>query len=106
MSQCTCTTDKEMTCIVHPTDKALRQRIAELEALADPLTKALYEEMYKRHTEISIENHALEAELERLRETAKILTDGGWYNIGSSHIGSKYWDAFVQLRALLEKGNE
>ena len=98
MSQCTCTTDKEMTCIVHPTDKALRQRIAELEA-----EKSHAWETCQKAVERGMK---LEAELERLRETAKILTDGGWYNIGSSHIGSKYWDAFVQLRALLEKGNE
>ena len=31
MSQCTCTTDKEMTCIVHPTTRGLKEYIAELE---------------------------------------------------------------------------
>ena len=30
MSQCTCTKDKEMTCIVHPTERSLKERIAEL----------------------------------------------------------------------------
>ena len=31
MSQCTCTTDKEMTCIVHPTTRSLKERIQQLE---------------------------------------------------------------------------
>ena len=31
-SQCTCTTDKEATCIVHPTTRSLKEHIAELEA--------------------------------------------------------------------------
>ena len=30
MSQCTCTKDKEMNCIVHPTERSLKERIAEL----------------------------------------------------------------------------
>ena len=29
--QCTCTKDAEITCIVHPTERALKQRIDELE---------------------------------------------------------------------------
>lgn len=32
MSQCTCTTDKEATCIVHPTDRAMKDYIAKPEA--------------------------------------------------------------------------
>ena len=32
MSQCTCTTDKEATCIVHPTTRSLKDYIAKLEA--------------------------------------------------------------------------
>jgi hypothetical protein len=31
MSQCTCTTDKEATCIVHPTTRSLKEYIAQLE---------------------------------------------------------------------------
>ena len=31
MSQCTCTTDKEATCIVHPTTRSLKDYIAKLE---------------------------------------------------------------------------
>lgn len=45
--QCTCITDKEMTCIVHPTVRDLKERIAtqqarieELENLLDPETLA------------------------------------------------------------------
>ena len=30
-NQCTCTIDKEATCIVHPTTRSLKERIAELE---------------------------------------------------------------------------
>lgn len=33
MSQCTCTTDKEATCIVHPTIRSLKERIADCEAI-------------------------------------------------------------------------
>ena len=29
MSQCTCATDKEATCIVHPTDRAMKELIAD-----------------------------------------------------------------------------
>jgi len=29
-NQCTCTTDKEATCIVHPTTRSLKERIAQL----------------------------------------------------------------------------
>lgn len=32
MSQCTCSKDKEATCIVHPTTRGLKEYIAELEA--------------------------------------------------------------------------
>jgi hypothetical protein len=35
MSQCTCTTDKEATCIVHPTTRSLKEYIAHLEAIRD-----------------------------------------------------------------------
>ena len=35
MSQCTCTKDSQITCIVHPTEMALKARIAELEAVAE-----------------------------------------------------------------------
>ena len=31
MSQCTCTTDKEATCIVHPTTRSLKDYITKLE---------------------------------------------------------------------------
>ena len=34
-SQCTCTTDKEATCIVHPTTRSLKERIEELEGELD-----------------------------------------------------------------------
>ena len=32
MSQCTCTKDAQMTCIVHPTESSLKARIAELKS--------------------------------------------------------------------------
>lgn len=31
-NQCTCTIDKEATCIVHPTTRSLKERIQQLEA--------------------------------------------------------------------------
>jgi len=43
--QCTCTTDKEATCIVHPTTRSLKARIAELEAELDALREAVGEPM-------------------------------------------------------------
>ena len=45
--------------------KELEKRIAELEALADPLTKALYDEMSKRHTEVCEENASLTERIRR-----------------------------------------
>jgi len=36
-SQCTCSKDKEITCIVHPTTRALKERIAELEGLINEM---------------------------------------------------------------------
>jgi hypothetical protein len=41
MSNCTCTTDKEITCIVHPTEKSLRERIAKLEEAAQKVVNCL-----------------------------------------------------------------
>lgn len=38
-NQCTCTTDKEATCIVHPTTRSLKARIAELQAERKALMK-------------------------------------------------------------------
>ena len=35
MNQCTCSTDKEATCIVHPTTRSLKEYIAYLEAIRD-----------------------------------------------------------------------
>ena len=40
-SQCTCTTDKEATCIVHPTTRSLKEHIAELEAEVERLRELL-----------------------------------------------------------------
>lgn len=37
---CTCTVDKEMTCIVHPTPRSMKERIAELEAENQRLKQA------------------------------------------------------------------
>ena len=37
MSQCTCATDPQITCIVHPTTKALQARIEELEKVLQEL---------------------------------------------------------------------
>jgi hypothetical protein len=108
MSQCTCATDKEMTCIVHPTTSSLKERIAELEVLADPLTKELYEEMYKRHTETFIENHALLVELERLREAADKYSDGGHHEVcpvnGNYHARCTCGLAELEIALLQEQG--
>jgi hypothetical protein len=41
MSQCTCATDKQITCIVHPTEPSLKARIAELRAENQRLRDAL-----------------------------------------------------------------
>ena len=38
VNMCTCTKDKEITCIVHPTKRSLKERIAELEAENQRLT--------------------------------------------------------------------
>ena len=37
MELCTCIADKEMTCIVHPTERALKERIADQQQTIDQL---------------------------------------------------------------------
>jgi len=83
MSQCTCITDKEITCIVHPTEQSLKRRIAELEednkkAHAMIHWKTLEVEKWKRQDSVLI--HAgcrwtekeLKAENQRLREALRL----------------------------------
>lgn len=43
MELCTCLTDKEMTCIVHPTERALKERIAEQQQTIDLLQERIEE---------------------------------------------------------------
>ena len=49
MSRCTCSKDKQITCIVHPTEVSLKQRIAELEAENQRLRDAIqtHKDAYK-----------------------------------------------------------
>lgn len=46
----------------------LEQELADLKRLADPLTRALYNEMSKRHAEVIKENASLENQLRVLQE--------------------------------------
>ena len=57
-SQCTCTTDKEATCIVHPTTRSLKEHIAELEAEVERL-RELVTDLWVLDTDSLVE--ALEA---------------------------------------------
>ena len=49
------------------------KRIEELEALADPLTKALYDEMSKRHTEMTLEVKDQQATINELQAKVEEL---------------------------------
>ena len=74
--QCSCTKDKEVTCIVHPTPRSMKERIAELEA---ELTKArdnvvgtrrIFHQYLRKTKEVRLLCLELEAENRRLREAA------------------------------------
>jgi len=54
MSQCTCTTDKEATCIVHPTTRSLKEYIAKLVAIRDAADRVLVNtnKMFSEHREL------------------------------------------------------
>ena len=54
MSQCTCTTDKEATCIVHPTTRSLKEYIAKLIAIRDAADRVLVNtsKMFSEHREL------------------------------------------------------
>jgi len=55
MSQCTCTTDKEMTCIVHPTTRSLKEYITKLVEIRDAADRVLVntDKMFSEHRELA-----------------------------------------------------
>ena len=57
MSQCTCTKDAQMTCIVHPTESSLKARIAELEAVLKATVPKLNRMMRMPNTEWVADEH-------------------------------------------------
>lgn len=61
MSQCTCTTDKEMTCIVHPTQRALKEYIARQAEATRELANDTH--AYRRITELECDNALLRREV-------------------------------------------
>ena len=79
--QCTCTTDKEATCIVHPTTRSLKERIADCEAIMaaqrfriDALQKELSDswrpiETAPRDTRILLQGAHGEQEAPRIKTT-------------------------------------
>lgn len=52
--QCTCVTDKEMICIVHPTTRSLKEYIAKLVAIADAAEIVLIntDKLFSEHREL------------------------------------------------------
>jgi len=54
MSQCTCITDKQMTCIVHPTTRSLKEYIAKLVAIREAAGHVLVntDKMFSEHREL------------------------------------------------------
>ena len=72
--QCSCANDCEVTCIVHPTPRSMKERIAELEA---ELTKArdnvvgtrrIFHQYLRKTKEVRLLCLELEVENRRLRE--------------------------------------
>jgi len=55
MSQCTCTTDKEMTCIVHPTTRSLKEYIAKLVEIRSAADRVIVNtnKMFSEHRELA-----------------------------------------------------
>ena len=53
-NQCTCITDKEMTCIVHPTTRSLKEYIARLVEIRNVAEQVLIntEQMFSEHREL------------------------------------------------------
>lgn len=69
MDMCTCTKDKEITCIVHPTTRSLKERIAELEAALDKKNRTL-----AYLADVTDENQRLREEVEGLRDELNCLS--------------------------------
>lgn len=77
MSRCTCSTDKEVTCIVHPTDRSLKDRIQKLENRV---------EKWKRYwDEADRRGDSLEAQLAAEREKPSLTRVSG---VGQIRAGS------------------
>ena len=84
MTQCTCTTDKEVTCIVHPTTRSLKERIAELQAGNERLRMNL--DAYKQAEELWCrQDERREAENKRLREALETISRLEPYD-GNRHV--------------------
>ena len=81
MSQCTCTKDAQMTCIVHPTESSLKARIAELEEQLDKADTIILEELTKVQADnrrLRDANERLVSEIENsIRAVTKALLGGG-----------------------------
>ena len=67
MSQCTCTNDKEATCIVHPTTRSLKDYIAKLEAENKELQHSL-DSMVASTWELLEDRNFLKQDCDRLRK--------------------------------------
>ena len=96
MSQCTCTTDREMTCIVHPTTRSLKDHIAELEAEVRDKVEGMLErgaEMRELRKQLAELVEAVQTMRERVRQR----------NGGLIVVGAEEYDA---LAALLQKSSE
>ena len=86
MSQCTCTTDKEATCIVHPTTRSLKARIAMLEG-----TIGLER----------IDAHKLEQQLAELREAGNKIISAIRTGLSQDEL-----EAMEEFETLLKQGGE
>ena len=61
MSQCTCLEDKEMTCIVHPTQRELKEYIARQAKVMRDVANDTH--AYRRITELECDNALLRREI-------------------------------------------
>jgi cell division septum initiation protein DivIVA len=79
MSQCTCITDKEITCIVHPTTHSLKERIAELEQQLAELREAVDEVLNASVSSLEYRSNRLQLavwDLRAVRDKALLQESG------------------------------
>ena len=108
MSQCTCTTDKEATCIVHPTTRSLKEYIEASQNLLRALNQRI-DQLENEKSLMAKHMGKLASENIALREAAQYAVDVVSLDPpGRMYHSPQDWEAMKALEAALEqeKGDE